>query len=437
MNTTVSFAIDDDVRLRAYIGAIGSAVGILIAVLPICVMLFHPYYKGSLRLNFNWMLVITCLLHIPVAFARMAASVSLLRGTMTKELCNITGAINAAGESSEVWLLLAFYWSFLTLRLTAIRRVYDKLVPRPWHEHFGVVFATVTGLGIGAIEASAYTLAKGDVHRTTGTNFDLDLGWCAAGTIPERSYAASGIIAMSLMPFASVACVIALRCDYCLGLAIRQRLGLFSHWPIYVRFFGIVLYSSVYSTLVTMHEFRSARNLMLPSTILSVLWGPVLAGIFLFTEGIPQVVIYRLVKKVFHGSSHHSERTRISTREVTTNSYRYGVYGELIEEEEEDEDASMQHDPGSKLTAQSDNTVIETSDPHFARRQSEVAMSSGSLSERRARQFAFPREYFTYTKGGGFTNMVCTLMGIERSHGLLMVTAETQPQQRSSLYQQM
>jgi hypothetical protein len=362
---SVSFAIDDDVRLRAYIGAIGSAVGILIAVLPICVMLFHPYYKGSLRLNFNWMLIVACMLYVPVSLARIAASASLLRGTMTIELCNVTGTIISAGLSAAIFMLLAFYWSFLTLRLTAIRRVYDKLVPRPWQEHFGVGFATAAGLVLGTTEACVYTFAKRDVSVATGTNYNLEFGWCGTGNIQEASYVSGGIISLSLIPCASIACVVALRCDYCLGLAIRQRLGLFSHWPIYVRFFGMVLYTAVYAVLITMHEFHGGSHLMLPSTILAVLSGPALSLIFLFTEGVPQVVIYRLIKKRFPSprtKKRNAQRTpsSVAYRELTTNSYQYvhSSGGDVDCEEGSHDDDNEHDDEDDEHDAMTGDTVI-------------------------------------------------------------------------------
>lgn len=190
-----------------------------------------------------------------------------------------------------------------------------------------------------------------------------------------------------------------------------------------------------------MHEFHGGSHLMLPSTILAVLSGPALSLIFLFTEGVPQVVIYRLIKKRFPSprtKKRNAQRTpsSVAYRELTTNSYQYvrsSGPGDVDCEERSHDDDNEHDDEDQEHDAMTGDTVIvETSDPQLARRQSEVGLHSTPLLENNSLLFTFPREYFTYTKGGGFTNMVCTLMGIERSHGLLMVTADRNHRNGSS-----
>lgn len=410
-HSAISFAIDDGVRVRCYLGLFGSALSVLLVALPIAVILFHPYYKHSLRLSFNWMLIGACFFHFPVAFSRMVASAALLRGTMTQRICVVTGAVNGGGETAVIVMLLAFYWSFMVLRFATVRRALERCIPQEWQDYFGVFLAAFMAGALGISNAMIHTHSTGNIVPSTGTPFDFELGWCAAGTTPGQYFFSNGV-SLFLMIAASVVCVVALRCTVCLGLAIAQPLSVCSHWPIFVRFFGIVIFTACYAAVNTIHSFHvQVENYLLSCTILALLWAPTLAFIFLFTEGVPQVGLYRIFFKLFPSRRHTTEESAPIVSRDTFGDYK------------------VSDSTSSRINApQQQPTTIEISDPKFARKLLDEARESALPSERSKLYpevlYTFPKEYHSLVKGGGFTNMVCTLMGIERSHGVPMVAAE-------------
>ena len=377
----VLFFVDDDLRARCWIGVFGSVTSVSIIVATLAVYFRHPYYKESLRENFNTMTALACAWHLVVSGSRIVSSGALLTGQMTEDLCVITGALNVCADSAGLVMLLGFYWSLLSLRLSVLRRLYQCIVPQEWSQHFGVALAVMISASLGSASA-VLTVFSGSKIKDTATPFGIQLGWCAGGVNPALFWLSHGV-SLALLVATSFGCFIALRCDGCLGLRIRQRLTCTQHWPLYARFFGVVgIALSLYSLLFLIHSVGTdLPHYLTVCAIIGSLWSAGIAILFLFTEGVLQTGLRRLCR----GCTMRSQQTTPTSRKPINNAPV--------------DASSLLHEEDMKVT---DSRFSEDSNGETKSRHSD--QDPVQLAQ---------QDYIYAIRGGGFTAIMRTLMSIE------------------------
>lgn len=279
----IEFSLNDQMPLRCGLTIVTGCLNLLLTAAVAYVVFLHPAFRSILRVDFNIVAALACLMQGLQSVVRILSASLLLQHKMTREWCAVTGTLDTSLETIALILMIGFYGCLMSIRLRPLRCL-PVTLPKYFNEVAWAVTALVGGLLCGVL---VNTLAD----DLTGANeshtpFGYTIGWCTLGENPILYFLTQGIPVTTYALISMIGYVV-LRCAWGGGLRIRN-LTWSSHWVIYVRLFGIALLmvlSFVFTFLV--HYFGTEKHkLMSVSCTLAAIWPAGSAFLFLLSEGV-------------------------------------------------------------------------------------------------------------------------------------------------------
>jgi hypothetical protein len=258
---------------------------------------WHSFLRISLRSHYNNLVVGCIVVLIVQEIFRACAAALLLGGWMRPWLCNVLGAVEVFTFVASYFLIYGFYYAIMALRYNPLRSMMLLIMSPERHDEvrWYVWFVVAAVAGAAMTIASVVAVSRSDLSPEQITLSETHFGFCyVPHQAPENAEKYSSVVQMVLderiVP-ASILLLLSLGSFVALRMRVLQikSMSFQQLWPVYVRFFGIVLFF-VLTKSIQIVLFATCQETMHTVELVSAVTFPLTLGIlsliFLVSERI-------------------------------------------------------------------------------------------------------------------------------------------------------
>ena len=281
------FPIDYSVHRNCIVILSTSLVSVSLCALSVF-FYFHHRCRIYLRSFFNHMMIGAIIAQLLESTSQIVASVLLLSGYMSRQSCNVLGAMNLLFPNISIVFITGFFYSLMALKVHPIRafierflfcfcccsadsfRIADRAAKWFW-------FLLALVWGIAATTGTMYLIEQDESEKSLSNSlFSYRLGFCSlhALVIDEVSILAYDA-AVWVMSFFTVCSLLVL-----LSYTYRVRVSMY----IWGRFFPIALYFAAFQLVIKFGNPSSHPAAEIATTVLIGLIGSMESICLLATE---------------------------------------------------------------------------------------------------------------------------------------------------------
>ena len=367
------FDLDSDHRLRCTLVVTISLVSIGLALVVCYAYFLHSHYRNYLRSLYNNLVVGSIVVQIFQAICRVIAAATLLSGSMKPWLCNALGGIDVFVNIASLIMIIGFYYCLMALRYNPLRSLMMFFMSSERFDSTRRVVWYFVAFACGMVVMVLAYVWLSTISRPPGrvSYFGTDIGYCSIpfnqnlnqNNTLQRIYLLDISGPTSVLILLSIGSFIALRVrvSNMKGMSFQQS------WPVYVRFFTIILYFvllAVVQTTAYESKVESTQDIMLVASITYPLTLAILSLSFLVSEGL----LVKSVSAILFGedaadSPDNSPNPSVSVLNTGNTDYSMqnaGAGGEYAPRERTDSAVSVRRSVAGKKTLNGFTSCIQS-----------------------------------------------------------------------------
>jgi hypothetical protein len=279
------FEVTIEIRRRCWWVFGISTVGLMLGLLVCYVYFINRHYRTFLQSMYNKLYVASVMVQMVQAAGHIVCASVLLAGGMQPWFCDVQGALEVGSIAGVLLLLHGFYYAIMTMSFHPLRRLLLLCMSRETYDDsrkslFSIWFYIFSAfLACCMTVLSLLWLHSAKWGSGQQSYFGIELGFCyiaLTGRITQMRTVAQRLFFVNTMLPVMTLGGLAFSSFLALRLRINRAVSARQLWPIYVRFFTVILYT--YSLLFIQivayvkgeesnNEIASVLSVALPLTL--------------------------------------------------------------------------------------------------------------------------------------------------------------------------